>query len=185
MRKQILVGLAALMPVVAQAHTGHELSGFMAGVLHPLSGLDHLLAFICAGVLLAGRNRQQAMTGAGAFAVALLLGATVGLAGWVVPQVEQWVLLSVMLMGLAVVLVQRLKSSQLIAMVGSVLLMHGWVHGLEMPLAASPAVYLSGFIAASLMLVGCGLALVKFAPRSLVQGMGALVAGAGLLMTLA
>ncbi len=172
MRKQILIGLAALMPVVAQAHTGHELSGFMAGVLHP-------------GVLLAGRNRQQAMTGAGAFAVVLLLGAMAGLVGWVVPQVEQWVLLSVMLMGLAVVLVQRLKSSQLIAMVGSVLLLHGWVHGMEMPLAASPVAYLSGFIAASLMLVGSGLALAKFAPRSLLQGMGALVAGTGLFMTLA
>ena len=53
-----LVRIAALaagfLPALALAHPGHgETSSFLAGSLHPLSGVDHLAGFIIVGVLAA------------------------------------------------------------------------------------------------------------------------------------
>ena len=35
-----------LTPTLAFAHTGHGTSGLLAGLSHPLGGLDHLLALL-------------------------------------------------------------------------------------------------------------------------------------------
>jgi hypothetical protein len=51
---------AGLLPAIALAHPGHgETSSFVAGALHPVSGVDHLAAFIIVGALavrLGGRH---------------------------------------------------------------------------------------------------------------------------------
>jgi urease accessory protein len=45
---------AGLLPALALAHPGHgETSSFVAGALHPVSGVDHLAGFILVGVLAA------------------------------------------------------------------------------------------------------------------------------------
>ena len=42
----------ALMPTVALAHTGvGDTVGFSHGFLHPLTGIDHILAMMMVGVL--------------------------------------------------------------------------------------------------------------------------------------
>ena len=46
---RIGVGLLALATGVAQAHTGHDTAGVMAGLAHPL-GLDHLLVMLAVGI---------------------------------------------------------------------------------------------------------------------------------------
>jgi urease accessory protein len=52
MRKLSLIALL-LIPALAQAHPGHGAdSGFMAGAMHPLTGLDHLAGIVLAGALL-------------------------------------------------------------------------------------------------------------------------------------
>ena len=52
MRKLMLPALL-LLPALAQAHPGHGGdAGFIAGVMHPLTGLDHLLGIVAAGALL-------------------------------------------------------------------------------------------------------------------------------------
>src|SRR2546423_13386583 len=55
----LAVLLAAALP--AAAHPGHgPISGFVAGVQHPLSGMDHLLAMIAVGLWagLSGGRRE-------------------------------------------------------------------------------------------------------------------------------
>ena len=43
----------ALLPTLALAHPGHSHdAGFVAGALHPFSGMDHLLGLAAAGLLL-------------------------------------------------------------------------------------------------------------------------------------
>jgi urease accessory protein len=44
----LLSGLALSLP--AAAHPGHAETGFAAGLLHPLTGLDHLLALLAVGL---------------------------------------------------------------------------------------------------------------------------------------
>ena len=54
--KQVVFTLLALSAFsgAAEAHTGHGATmGFAAGFLHPLSGLDHLLAMVTVGLLAA------------------------------------------------------------------------------------------------------------------------------------
>jgi urease accessory protein len=54
---RLAVTAVSLLPAVALAHPGHgETSGFAAGALHPLGGLDHLIALVAVGVLAARLN---------------------------------------------------------------------------------------------------------------------------------
>jgi hydrogenase/urease accessory protein HupE len=52
--------LLTLLPLAAQAHPGHELhASFAAGLMHPLTGLDHLAVLLCLGVLAAGAGGAE------------------------------------------------------------------------------------------------------------------------------
>ena len=58
MMKISALALAAvtLMPGLALAHTGADghTHGFMAGFLHPVGGLDHVLAMVLVGLVVMG-----------------------------------------------------------------------------------------------------------------------------------
>ena len=43
----------------AFAHPSHNVSGFAAGIIHPLSGLDHLLAMVAVGLWAAQGNTKK------------------------------------------------------------------------------------------------------------------------------
>lgn len=69
MRKFILASLL-LLPVIAHAHPGHagqeHSLGFLAGALHPFTGMDHMLGILAAGWLmgfLPGRLRWPVCAG--------------------------------------------------------------------------------------------------------------------------
>lgn len=52
--KKLLIGAAVLLPFLSSglafAHEGHDRSvGFMSGLLHPISGIDHLLVIVLVG----------------------------------------------------------------------------------------------------------------------------------------
>ncbi|EPM83890.1 urease accessory protein, partial [Pseudomonas syringae pv. actinidiae ICMP 18886] len=49
--KKALGALALLLvPTLALAHPGHGDNGLIAGISHPLGGLDHLLAMLAVGL---------------------------------------------------------------------------------------------------------------------------------------
>ena len=54
MRHSTVKFLAAVLLLAASstafAHPGHNVSGFAAGLMHPFSGLDHLLAMVAVGI---------------------------------------------------------------------------------------------------------------------------------------
>src|SRR5690242_13426774 len=80
--RRIALLCVALLPALAQAHPGHDAGGsFVAGVIHPLTGVDHLLALVAAGALgwrMGGRARIQVPL---MFLVALQAGILAGYAG--------------------------------------------------------------------------------------------------------
>lgn len=97
----LLLFTLALAPGLAQAHPGHG-AGFSAGVAHPLSGLDHLLAMLAVGLwaaLLGGRARWALPA---AFLGVMTLGGALGLAGLRVAFAELVILSSVVGLGLMV-----------------------------------------------------------------------------------
>ena len=50
LRKTLFAIALFLSPALAFAHGGHDHSGLLAGVAHPITGLDHLLAMLAVGL---------------------------------------------------------------------------------------------------------------------------------------
>jgi urease accessory protein len=151
-----VVFTGALLPLVAQAHPGHEINaGFVAGVLHPFTGWDHLTVLLCLGLLAAGRGARLVL-GAGALLTAALAGgAGLGLAfpeaAFVEPAILASVLVSVSLLLLRV----RIGRAGLLALCLGFTLVHGMAHGQE----AAPgnlAAYFAGFTFAGAMIYAAG-----------------------------
>jgi len=154
-----LTAVIALAPTAAMAHTGHgDASGFMHGFIHPVGGLDHVLAMVTVGLFayqLGGRARLLVPA---SFVLVMALGGMLAMAGMTVPFVETGIALSVLVLGGIVAL--RLNAPVAIAMglVGLFAIFHGYAHGAEMPVDASGAAYAAGFLAATALLHAAGLA---------------------------
>ncbi|WP_353571949.1 HupE/UreJ family protein, partial [Candidatus Albibeggiatoa sp. nov. BB20] len=93
----ILIGL---LPVSAYAHhTGVEITGFVAGILHPLTGLDHLLAMIAVGLWASQMSHKARWTLPISFIAVMIVGAVLPVIGISVPYVETGILLSLLVLG--------------------------------------------------------------------------------------
>lgn len=179
-----LSALALLFtPTLAFAHPGHETSGLLAGLGHPLGGLDHLLAMLAVGLWAAQQQGQARWALPVAFVASLLLGGLLGFAGTQVPLLESGIAGSVLALGLLVALAARLPLAAALGLTALFGLSHGVAHGLELPGATSPLTYASGFVAATALLHAGGYALARYLPLAtagLVRLAGASTAGAGL-----
>lgn len=178
-----------LLPAAALAHTGHaDTAGLAAGLAHPLSGWDHLLAMVALGLWAGQMGGGARWTLPLAFVVVMLVGAAVGFAGLAVPGVEGGILASVLLLGLLVAGAARLPLMASLPLAGLFALFHGVAHGGEMPAMVSGLGYALGFAVttALLHLSGVGLAGALSAARRefVLRAAGAGVAFGGLLLAL-
>ena len=69
-----------LVPVLAQAHPGHGAAGFTHGLIHPLGGLDHLLAMFAVGLWAAQKGGRALWALPAAFLGVMTLGGALGMA---------------------------------------------------------------------------------------------------------
>lgn len=182
----LAASLLALTAGAAEAHTGvGDPSGFLHGFLHPIGGLDHILAMVMVGVFAAQLGGRAVWLVPASFVAVMALGGALGLAGIPVPFVELGIGLSVVVLGTAVAL--RLRAAVPVAMtlVGFFAVFHGYAHGAEMPESAGGLAYATGFIAATTLLhaAGAGLGLAvggrNGAGRLSVRAAGALAAAVG------
>ncbi|ARU03579.1 urease accessory protein UreJ [Comamonas serinivorans] len=160
-----------VLPVLATAawpvwaHTGADAGahhhGFMAGALHPLMGLDHLVAMLAVGLWsgLAARPGREVLVAPLGFAAMLLVGAGVGLAGIALPAVEPLIAASLLVLGLLVGAQQRLPVWASVALMGGFALCHGVAHGYELAGEAAAVPTLAGMLLATLALHGTGIGL--------------------------
>src|SRR5471032_3610434 len=147
-----LLLMAAAFPVLA--HPGHVDDGF----LHPLTGLDHLLAMVGVGLcaaLLASRKPSAIFLLPMAFVVMMACGAAAGFAGMKLPIAEAGVLASVSLLGGLVLVAVRVAAPTAMGVVAMFAIFHGYVHALEAP-TADTGEYMLGFLAATALLLGIG-----------------------------
>ena len=168
--------LAASLP--ALAHPGHAEMGFAAGVLHPLTGIDHLLALVAAGIWSVRQARGSSpaphpLTLPAVFVAMMAAGAAAGMAGLHIPGLESGIALTVMLTGALIVAAVRLPLWAGATLLGAFAILHGNAHGLELPHAASAA----GYLGMSALLLGAG----RFIGRlPLARLTGGAIAAAGL-----
>ncbi|MBG1232262.1 HupE/UreJ family protein [Aestuariivirga litoralis] len=148
------------MAGAAEAHVGvGSTMGFTHGFMHPLSGLDHLLAMVAVGLFAARLGGKALYLVPAAFVAMMGVGGVLGINGVTVPFVEFGIAASVIVLGAAVALDFSLPTAAAMALVGFFAVFHGHAHGAEMPLAASGVTYGIGFIAATALLHVAGIAL--------------------------
>ena len=179
-----------LVPGIAFAHPGHSVDGgLLAGFLHPFSGIDHLLAMTAVGLLAAHLGGRALWAVPVAFVAVMVLGGVCGFAGVSLPFVETAIALSVLVFGVAIFMSTPLPVFAAMALVGAFALFHGHAHGTEVPANSVWLAYGVGFMTATVVLHGFGIALglamrwIDEAPRRrVIQACGAAIAlvGAGL-----
>lgn len=185
----ILAMLAVLLlgATPAEAHLlGAEGAGLAAGLLHPLAGLDHLLAMITVGVWAAQIGGRARWLVPAAFAGMVVVGGAIGMGGAAIPGMETAIALSVLLLGGVILLALRPDPALGMMLVGAFALFHGYAHGTELPEAAAPLPYAAGFLAATVLLhaagIGLGIGLPQIAGALGLRLGGAAVAAAGVVL---
>jgi len=175
----------------ALAHVGdHSHMSFTEGLLHPFSGIDHVLAMVAVGLWASQLGGRALWLLPLIFPAVMAVGAALGLSGVTLPWVEIGIAGSVMILGAVVALALRPSLAISVPLIGAFALLHGYSHGIELPASASAVGYGVGFSVATLMLHAVGIATgliagrlpVRFAARTTGGAIAAL--GLVLLVTL-
>jgi urease accessory protein len=181
-RNLALLVLAAAAPAAwahGQGVHAHE-AGFVAGMLHPFSGLDHLLAMVAVGLWAAQQGGRALWALPLSFVGAMAIGATLGMTGIALAGMETVIAFSVLALGLLVVMRRRMLLPLAAMLTAVFALFHGMAHGQEMPLAATPWGYALGMLSATALLHATGV-FAGMKIRQLYLGMaGAAISLAGL-----
>ena len=164
--KRFLPALMTLVATPALAHTGAGIDHVHAatsGLLHPLTGADHLAAMLAAGAAAAHFTGLGRLAVPAAFLVAMVAGFGLALAGLPLPFVEAMILASVIGLGVLAVVPRRLVTVSLVA--AGFAVFHGYAHGTETA-SADGITFAFGFVASSAMLMAAGTGLASLFRRS-------------------
>jgi urease accessory protein len=142
----------------AFAHTGHNVSGLAAGLMHPFSGLDHLLAMVAVGLWAAQDGGRKVWLLPTTFMIMLAVGASIAMQWQALPLFEAGIAASVLALGLLIALSMQLSAVLSVAITALFGLLHGYAHGIELPASAAPVEYALGFLAATATLHFTGIA---------------------------
>lgn len=154
------LALTAFLPTAAFAHTGAgSTSGFVNGFMHPVGGLDHVLAMVAVGLLAARLGGRALWAVPLAFVTMMIVGGMAGVAGVPLPFVEQGITGSIIVLGFVIALGSQLSTPVAMALAGFFAIFHGHAHGTEMPVDVVGVAYGAGFATATALLHGAGLAL--------------------------
>ena len=144
----------------ALAHeTGGEAAGFLAGLGHPVSGLDHVLAMLAVGLWGAQLGLPALWMLPVAFPMMMAMGGTLALIGLPLPGVEVGIALSAVVLGALILLEARPPLVAALMIVGLFALFHGHAHGTELPEGQNGLLYSIGFVASTGALHAIGIAI--------------------------
>jgi urease accessory protein len=177
--------VAVFLPLGAWAHVASgEAGGFLTGLQHPVSGLDHVLAMIAVGLWGAQLGAPALWILPVVFPMMMAMGGMLGLMGIPIPGVEVGIAVSAIVLGFMVLTEARLKIQLAMAIVAFFAIFHGHAHGTELPAGQSGLLYSIGFVAATGCLHGAGITVGLIhrwpAGRLVLRGAGSLVCAAGI-----
>jgi urease accessory protein len=162
-----------------------NMSDFVNGLLHPISGVDHILAMVAIGLwgVMAGGRALWAWPAA--FVTMVLVGFATAVSGVRTPFVEPAIASSLVVLGLLIALAVRTPVWLGAVIAGLFAYFHGHAHGTE-ALAGGihPIAYAAGFSIATAALhatgLGAGLLLARSARQMLLRTAGGVVGISGL-----
>ncbi len=180
------IAIALLAPAAVFAHEGASLpyGSFLAGLTHPVLGLDHFLAMVSVGVVSAQLGGRAMWTVPCTFVLVMLFGGVLGWSYAGFGAVEAGIAISVLALGCAIAADRNLPVSLVMTAVGFFAIFHGYAHGAEMPLVANPYTYTAGFMTGTAALHVLGLVMGDIARhyqrgRLLLRVSGGAIAGIG------
>jgi len=182
---RLLFPAVLLLPSTVFAHVGSgDAGGFLIGMQHPISGLDHVLAMVAVGLWGAQLGAPALWLLPVAFPMMMAFGGMFGLLGLPLPGVEVGIAVSAIVLGIMVCREVRPALWISLSIVAFFAIFHGHAHGTELPPGQSGILYSMGFVMATGCLhgVGIGIGLIHRweAGRLVLRGTGAAVFAAGL-----
>ena len=152
-RVQAVIAGAVIVALAAGPASAHSSSGstvgMAAGLLHPVTGLDHLLAMVSVGVWGAELGGSAIWVLPIAFPLIMAVGGVLGVVGLPFPATETLVALSVLVLGMLVAGAWRVPVAAALCVVGVFALAHGYAHGTELPASADALAFTVGFVVAT------------------------------------
>jgi urease accessory protein len=150
----VLAGLVlAATSVGAEAHPGHLAAhGFAAGLAHPFSGVDHIIAMVAVGFLAARMGGRALWAVPATFIALMAMGGLWAISGLPMVFVETGIFASMLVLPAVALLKWKTPLAFAMALVGFFAVFHGFAHGLEMPANVSGFEFGAGFVLATAVL---------------------------------
>jgi urease accessory protein len=181
----LLIPLLFFVPETAVAHAPEGAGGgFFTGFLHPIMGVDHLVAMVAVGLWGAFLGERALWILPIVFPSIMAVGAALGIIGLEIPLIEFVIALSGVVLGALIALRVRAPLAIAMVLVGIFAIFHGYAHGVEMPEQISAITYSAGFVIGTglLHLAGIAIGFATLLPRGelLVRGCGGVISVIGL-----
>jgi urease accessory protein len=146
----VIVSSAIARPMSIYAHPqAGAVGGFVTGVLHPLTGLDHIVAMVAVGLWGAFLGAPEMWLLPIVFPVIMAFGGALAILGLPLPAVEVGIACSGIVLGAMVATAARPQTWVAAVIVGAFAIFHGFAHGRELPNAANALTYAVGFVLAT------------------------------------
>ena len=183
---------ALCLPHAASAHITPDMGkGFMAGIEHPIFGLDHLLAMLSVGIVSTQLKHKYAIwTLPATFVSVMAIGGLVGMSGVKIEGSEIGIALSVMILGTSIFFGSHIREPIVYLFVAFFALCHGYAHGSEMPEEAQAWMFALGFMITTAVIHLCGVSIGLFSTeitdgKNYLKYAGGVFAGIGVSFLLA
>jgi urease accessory protein len=134
---------------LAHIGQGDVSGGFLAGLEHPVLGLDHVVAMVSVGIWGAQLRQPAIWVLPVTFPMVMSFGGILGGLGVPIPGIEIGIALSAIVLGMMIALVVRPPLWVAGVIVGIFAIFHGYAHGAELPESANAISYAMGFVIAT------------------------------------
>ena len=152
----LLLLVLSAAPALAHVQEG-QAQGFLTGLHHPISGLDHVLAMIAVGLWGAQLGAPAVWMLPVAFPMMMAFGGFLCLLDIPLPGVEIGIALSALLLGFMIAREAKPSLMVSVVIVAFFAIFHGHAHGTELPPGQSGMLYSLGFVVSTGCLHGIGI----------------------------
>lgn len=174
------------LPVSAWAHVEGGVAGdggFLSGLVHPVTGLDHVAAMVAVGLWGAVLRAPAIWVLPIAFPLVMTFGALLGVMGIPLPGIDLGVAASAIILGTLVMLQARVPLPAAFLLIAFFAVYHGHPHGTALPDFGVPLHYAAGFVVSTGLLhvagIAFGLRLRWRSGQLLVRALGTAITGVG------
>ncbi|MGZ8136125.1 MAG: HupE/UreJ family protein [Methylococcaceae bacterium] len=160
--KNWLIAALFFVSPALYAHTGNVVDhSLINGLLHPLTGVDHLLVLMAVGLCAAKQGGKALWVFPALFMLLMSTGILLKTLAIAMPFNESLISLSVIVFGVLLAINHKPLSNLLFVGASLFAIFHGYAHAAEVPDGANTAWYFSSLLLMSLMicLAGCTLGL--------------------------